>query len=261
METYQAKRVLSSRKVGSSWPLLIETDDGEFFLKLSGAGQGYGALISEVISAGIADRIGLDVPKRVFIHVDSTLINSNEDPELTSLLNGSSGLNLGFEYIPNSKILPEDEIEKFEEEDAVNIFWFDWLIENPDRTRNNPNILIREKKYWLIDHGAALGFQYDFSHLTEDLPKRFWSRSKDHIFYERVQMDSFERACRENSKILTLGELEIITWEVPSEFFKEGKNPKSLNEINRRREIFAVYLWKRIKSLESKRSLTQLFKR
>ncbi|EPG74271.1 hypothetical protein LEP1GSC058_3811 [Leptospira fainei serovar Hurstbridge str. BUT 6] len=260
METYQAKRVLSSRKVGSSWPLLIETADGEFFLKLSGAGQGYGALISEVISAGIADRLGLNVPNRAFIQVDGTLVNSNEDPELTSLLNASAGLNLGFEYIPNSKILPEDQIEKFEEDIAIDIFWFDWLIENPDRTRNNPNILIRKEKYWLIDHGAALGFQYDFSNLTEDLPKRFWSRSKDHIFYERIHMDSFERVHRENSKVLTLDELEIITWEVPAEFFKDRKNPKSLNEINRKREIFAVYLWKRIKSLESKRSITEFFK-
>lgn len=72
-------------------------------------------------------------------------------------------------------------------------------------------------------------------------------------------MNSFERACRQNSKILTLGELEIVTGEVPAEFFQERKSPKSLNEINRTREIFAVYLWKRVKSLESKRTLTQFF--
>ena len=31
---------------------------------------------------------------------------------------------------------------------------------NPDRTARNPNLMWWHDRLWLIDHGAALGFQY-----------------------------------------------------------------------------------------------------
>ena len=36
------------------------------------------------------------------------------------------------------------------------IVWLDGLVTNPDRTAQNPNLLVWHGRTWLIDHGAAL---------------------------------------------------------------------------------------------------------
>jgi len=51
MQILEARRVLSADKRGSSWPVLVDTDDGVRFTKLRGAAQGTGALVAEVIVA------------------------------------------------------------------------------------------------------------------------------------------------------------------------------------------------------------------
>ncbi len=39
---------------------------------------------------------------------------------------------------------------------AADVVWLDGLVTNPDRTAQNPNLLVWHGRPWLIDHGAAL---------------------------------------------------------------------------------------------------------
>ena len=39
---------------------------------------------------------------------------------------------------------------------AADVVWLDALVTNPDRTAQNPNLLVWHGRPWLIDHGAAL---------------------------------------------------------------------------------------------------------
>ncbi|MFB5652562.1 HipA family kinase [Leptospira wolffii] len=245
METYSVQKILSSKKIGSSWPLLVETPIGKYILKLSGTGQGQGVLVSEVIAGDLADRLDLPTPRRILLELGPDLISEDEDPELVRLLRNSIGINLGFEYIPYAKSILEDPEFLMDDWEASKVLWFDWLIENPDRTRTNPNIIVRERNYWLIDHGAAFPFQYNLSGLTEYAPTRPWLRAKDHLFYDYV--NRLREVHILNAEKLTFADLEIVTWGVPDEFLQGKGYRLSYDEISRKKEMFAAYLWKRIK--------------
>ena len=39
---------------------------------------------------------------------------------------------------------------------AADMVWLDALVTNPDRSAQNPNLLVWHGRPWLIDHGAAL---------------------------------------------------------------------------------------------------------
>src|SRR6478672_8200957 len=39
---------------------------------------------------------------------------------------------------------------------AAEVLWLDSLLQNVDRTANNPNLLVWHGQVWLIDHGAAI---------------------------------------------------------------------------------------------------------
>ena len=63
-----AIRYVTALREGGSLPGLVEgDDDGTWVVKFHGAGQGPGALVSEVVAGEIARRIGLPVPELVLV--------------------------------------------------------------------------------------------------------------------------------------------------------------------------------------------------
>ncbi len=132
------------------------------------------------------------------------------------------------------------------ETDGAKILWLDWLTENPDRTPRNSNILTREKKFWLIDHGAALGFQYSLQNLTEDSPARSWVCASGHIFYDARHL--LTRVHSELAPFCSYDEFLTLSWEVPAEFIRIAGAEITYDKTTRRRELLAAWLWKRLKS-------------
>ena len=58
MQTLRARRVLSAFR-GSSWPVLVETDDRNLVVKLRGGAQGVLPLVAEMFVGRLADELGL----------------------------------------------------------------------------------------------------------------------------------------------------------------------------------------------------------
>ena len=64
---------------------------------------------------------------------------------------------------------------------ASNLVWFDALLTNPDRTHRNPNLLIWERKPWLIDHGSALYAQHTWGTVDDERTRSPFPLIKDHV--------------------------------------------------------------------------------
>src|SRR5947208_16976701 len=113
MQIVDARRVLSADRRGSSWPVLVETDDGVRFTKLRGAAQGTGALVAEVIVAELAESLGLRVPARALVEFPLNVDSVDENDELADLLRASAGLNLGFSYLEGaSNFVPATDVAR-----------------------------------------------------------------------------------------------------------------------------------------------------
>src|SRR3979411_1332390 len=87
---------------------------------------------------------------------------------------------------------------------------------NPDRTPRNPNVLVAEGRSWLIDHGAALPFQYDWRAVTEDSPRRSSYPLDRHLFAARA-----DRLAAWDDRLaarLTRENLEAAIARVPDDF-------------------------------------------
>jgi len=157
----QLRRVTATRYVaplreGGSLPGLLEADDdGMYVTKFTGAGQGPGALVAEVVAGELARALGLDVPELVVVDVPAELGHAEPDPEIQDLLAASPGLNLGMDFLPGALpfSLPPD--PPVDPRLAADVVWFDTLVTNVDRTHRNPNLIVWGAKTWLIDHGAA----------------------------------------------------------------------------------------------------------
>jgi hypothetical protein len=127
-----ATRYVTPLREGGSLPGLMEADDlGTYVVKFHGAGQGRKALVAEVISAGLARRLGLRVPDLVTVDVDPGLASGEPDQEVQDLLRQSAGLNLGVDFLPGA--LDFDPVAfPVDPESAGQVLWFDALVGNMD---------------------------------------------------------------------------------------------------------------------------------
>ncbi|MEA2155098.1 MAG: hypothetical protein QOE11_1238, partial [Solirubrobacteraceae bacterium] len=170
LRTVTATRYVAALREGGSLPGLVEADDlGMYVTKFSGAGQGTGALVAEVLAGELARAIGLPVPELVVVDVAPQLGHAEPDPEIQELISASPGPNLGMDFLPGSLpfTLPAAAEGGFDPALAADIVWFDALVTNVDRTHRNPNLLLWHGRTWLIDHGASFFRQHGDKPLSQ----------------------------------------------------------------------------------------------
>jgi hypothetical protein len=248
LRTLRAVRLQRAlRRAGSSLPLVVETADGSYVAKLRGAAQGLAALVAEIIVAELAERLGLRVPVRVLLRLDPGFVCDDRDAELADLLRASRGLNLGLRYLPGARELRPVDAARLDAETATRILWLDRLVMNVDRTARNPNLLHWEGDTWLIDHGAALPFQHDWTRVSEDSPRRPGPVGAEHLLHARAA----GLALRDPALARRLGRevLQAAVEQVPDEFFLPLLSAGAAGDaLARRRAAYVAFLWKRLKS-------------
>ena len=243
---HRALRVLAGPRRGSSRPLVVETARGIFFTKLRGAAQGTAVLVAEIVVAELADALGLPVPRRALVFFDDALTSDDHDGELLDLLARSRGLNLGFRVLEGVREMRPEEIRDATEDFACPVLWLDALVMNRDRTPRNPNIVIAQGRPWLVDHGASLPFQYDWSTVTEDSPRAPYSLEQ-HLFARfRNRLPSWDgRLARK----LTREALRHALDQVPDDFLRSLLPAgAAASAVERRRRAYEAFLWKRLKA-------------
>jgi len=160
MRTVTATRYVTALREGGSLPGLVEADDdGLYVVKFHGAGQGPRALVAEWLGGELARVLGLTVPDLVAVQLDPALGDAEPHQEIQDLVRASGGLNLGLDFLPGALMFnpaSATSLAAMDPETAAAIVWLDGLITNPDRSVQNPNLLVWHGRTWLIDHGAAL---------------------------------------------------------------------------------------------------------
>ncbi len=223
----------------SSSPVIVETG-GRFVLKLRGAGGGVPALIAELVVGELAERLGLPVPERVLVELEAEFSSDDRNDELHDLLVRSVGLNVGFRYLDGARLPRPEELARLDDAFALGVLWLDGFTLNPDRTSSNPNILFWKERPWLIDHGAALSFHYDWPHVTETSPRELTSYA-GHVFAERAGRLSLLDATL--ARRLDPNALAACLNVVPDELLAAAA-PEA---PDRARAAYEAFLWKRLK--------------
>ena len=184
MRTVIATRYVTALREGGSLPGLVEADDdGLYVVKFRGAGQGPRALVAEWLAGELGRAIGLAVPDLVGVEVDPALGDAEPDEEIHDLVNKSGGRNLGMDFLPGALAFNPAAATAREIIDpafAADVVWLDGLVTNPDRTAQNPNLLVWHGRPWLIDHGAALYIHHTWRDPDEHARRPF-ERITSHV--------------------------------------------------------------------------------
>lgn len=253
LELLTAQRIVSAHRRGSSRPILVETERGTRLVKLRGAAQGTAPLVAEIVVGAIADALGLHVPPRCFVMLAVDIETAEWDDELADLLAASEGLNLGFDFLEGARDLSATEAAMLPRGLQAEILWLDRFVMNLDRTPANPNLLEWGGTTWLIDHGAALPFQYDWARVREPTPREARLSREAHVCERTVSAEALARADAALAPRVTREVLHEALAQVPDSFLlpllgAAASEAAASDVLARRREAYVAYLWKRLAS-------------
>lgn len=242
LSTVRALRVLSAIRRGSSLPVLVQTSSGRFVTKLREAAQGVPPLVAEIIVGELATLLGLPVPERALVDFGDGVPSDDANDELADLLARSHGENLGFRFLEGAHDVKPDELRALDPDVAASVLWLDGLVLNGDRTSRNPNILLWHRQPWLIDHGAALPFHFDWQGVTEQSPRDASFDVGGHalaLFADRLADVDAALA-----RLLTRDALESACAAVPTALLAAASRG---DEPERTRAAYVAFLWKRLR--------------
>jgi hypothetical protein len=127
---------------------------------------------------------------------------------------------------------------------AAPIIWLDALVQNPDRTERNPNLMIKAGRVTLIDNGAALMFQYDWAHVSEQSPREPGGFVEGHLLH--VSPRELDDCDAELAPKVTREVLEHALAAVPDEFLRPLLTTR--DDPARLRAAYVAFLWKRLRA-------------
>ena len=198
--TYCASRYVQPLREGGSLPAVVDTDDGGLFVvKFRGAGQGTRVLVAELIVGALAMRLGLPTPELAIVDVSSRFGRSEPDPEIQDLLRKSHGLNVGIRYLDGAFNFELSAAGSLVTADlAARVVWLDAFTTNPDRTARNPNLLVWQRRPWLIDHGAALYAHHDWASVDAARTRGGFPLIRSHVLLPQSgDLAQADRECTE----------------------------------------------------------------
>jgi hypothetical protein len=160
-----AMQFIKPMATGRNHPLLLgcEKAGGDTFevvVKFRGKEMDGKAQAAELLTALLADDLGLQVPQAAVVDVPAGFESVIAEREFVKLVKGSPGLNFGSVHLGAGFTTwpPGSNPVGAQRDQAADIFAFDTLIQNPDRRPVNPNLWARSDKLGVYDHEQAFSF-------------------------------------------------------------------------------------------------------
>lgn len=180
-------KAIKALKRGSSAPIVIEHQGKFLLVKLRAGMSGEHALLIEYFGTKLGSQIGLPTLTPSFITLNENLDTANLDIEIKDLLSKSQGLNIAFDYKEGTHDLTEEETSKIDSNLSSELFLFDLVMLNIDRTTSNTNLIGDENSLYSIDYESSLMIQELFSDVTFSNHTRILQQLRNNPLYQEVE--------------------------------------------------------------------------
>jgi hypothetical protein len=243
----EAQQYLQPLREGGSLPAVVDTDDGLWVVKFRGAGQGPRALIAELIAGLVARELGLPVPAIAQVDLPEGFGADQADPEIRELLEASVGTNVGLRYMDGAFNYDNRAAgDLVDGRLAAGVVWFDALLTNPDRTARNPNLMVWQRRPWLIDHGSVLYAHHDWASVDDERTQTPFPLIRDHVLL--LKADDMEDVDARFAAVLTPDRVADVMNAVPEALLMDPLARADFSSVAEARARYVRYLSARLES-------------
>lgn len=195
ISTVKAVTFLKVLRSGRTRPCLMLCEDAagnqiETVVKLrAGMESGTTGLTCELLASFLANDLDLTVPKPFLVDVDDDFHEAIHDTTPAEMFRKSHGVNFGARYLgagyitcPQERSIPSSLLQM-----AGDIFAFDFMIQNPDRGKGNPNILRKSDELVIFDHELAFSFLHAIGKAPYPWENTGADFMSDHVFFRGLK--------------------------------------------------------------------------
>jgi len=196
---------------GNSFPVILEDKGKIYFVKLHAGMSGKHALVSEWLGTQLGNQI--DIPTQIphWIELNSEVEMGDIHIEVRDLVRKSVGTNIGFSYLKEAKDVRKEELASLEEEQRNEIFLFDLMMINIDRTPSNINLMQVEEKLLSVDYESSLLLQELIENKKYLEDERILKCFRQNPLYQEMKEETIDRFIE---KVKGLSVEEILA-EIP----------------------------------------------
>jgi hypothetical protein len=127
-------------------------------------------LFSEVFGNQLARGFGIDTPAPTLVHLSIPFVEATNFVLRREKLALRPGIASGCEYFRGYSNVSTQSLSSDELEQAIRIYGFDLLAQNPDRTVLRPNCATRSRRFKVFDFEMAFSFVRSISKEVPDNP-------------------------------------------------------------------------------------------
>ena len=182
-------------------------------------------LYCETVGNLLAREFGIETPEPFIVMIDENFVRATQKPLWEENLKLKTGLGVGCEYFsPLFTVTSNMYLSKEKLEQAVMIYGFDLLTQNPDRIETNPNCALNGNKIIAFDFEKSLSFLFHiFGEKSEpwEFSKLNLSGNDRHIFKSNLKAREKEvnwQPLLEKVKQINKEKIEEICSQIPLEF-------------------------------------------
>lgn len=198
---------------GNSFPVVLKQCNAYFFVKLRAGMSGEFALLNEWFCSKVGFYLGLPVLLPRWIILTPDLHYANLYVEVRELIEKSMGRNIGFEYIENVRDIADHELATVENDMLADIFLFDLVMFNIDRTNSNINLLKSYDRIIVADFDSCMLFNEMFSEAAYSTNERILQCLRANPLYACV---SSEQVCSFIGRLCNVPFYDILD-EIPDD--------------------------------------------
>lgn len=167
----------------------------DYVVKLSGGMENPAGPLYELYASMLAQFLGIYAPAPAIILIEEDLANAIAETATNrrqaNIIRNSIGWNFGSIFIPNISTWPVDKhVPAIMRDDATKVFAFDALIQNPDRSFDNPNLGTSGSQLIIFDHENAFSFLLGIFPSPEP-----WKLNTENYLNNHVFAQSLKGAC------------------------------------------------------------------
>lgn len=206
------------------------------------------AALKETVGAYLALELDLNTPYPLIAEISVEFSNSLLGNSEYSRVKNSIGKNFASKNIEGLELFSAyNTLPIGLQDEALKIFYFDLLIQNPDRTTVNgkPNLFTSGKNFWILDHEIAFSFLFPIFGRPKTEPWEFTDLDKNmienHVLYKKLKGKSLNFDILDNY----LDSLNEDFWLnlsriVPSEWLSEdfSKIAEHISSIRENQNLF-----------------------
>ena len=155
-----ALRLQRELRSGSSLPLLVSGDDGaSYVVKPYGSGDGALANAVDWLALRLGAALGLPTLAPALVQLPDEFAMQAADPEVRELIERSPGVNFATRWLASARSIDADDVNRLPRPLRDDVFLFDLLVLNVDRSAANPNALLDADGLHCLDYAASMALR------------------------------------------------------------------------------------------------------